>query len=134
MTMGERIKTTRRKRGWSQRELARRARVRQATISELEAGMQTETRTDILRRLAQALGVTMDYLAGMYEEDEPGDDAPAGVVMVGAEAHAGGEWCAASCCTRRSIPHVATLTRAPDNRACHVWHRSAPILLAELCV
>lgn len=84
MTIGERLKALRQKKGWSQRELARRAGVRHATLAELETGVRTETRTDIARRLAKALGVTLDYLAGMYEENDLGDSEPAGVALVGA--------------------------------------------------
>ena len=35
-------------------------------------------------RIAKALGVTLDYLAGMYEDDDQGDGEPAGVAVVGA--------------------------------------------------
>jgi transcriptional regulator with XRE-family HTH domain len=84
MTIGERLKALRQKKGWSQRELARRAGVRHATLVELETGVRTETRTDIARRLAKALGVTLDSLAGMYEENDLGDSEPAGVALVGA--------------------------------------------------
>ena len=76
-TIGARIKTIRQKKSWSQRELARVAGVRQATVAELETGMRTETRTDILRRLAKALGVTADWLIGMYDADEDDDNTPA---------------------------------------------------------
>ena len=84
MTIGERIKALRQKKGWSQRALARLAGVRQATLAELETGMRTETRTDIARRLAKTLGVTVDYLVGTYEDTERGDGEPTGVALVGA--------------------------------------------------
>ncbi len=89
MSIGERLKRERLKKGWSQKKLGELARVRQATIAELETGVQKETRTDIARRLARVLGVTVDYLVGMYEDDEPGDVQPAGVAVVGASVHAG---------------------------------------------
>jgi transcriptional regulator with XRE-family HTH domain len=66
MTLGEKIKAERAKRGWSQHELSRRAKVRQALLSALETGKQADTTSSVLRRLATALGVTMDYLGGMY--------------------------------------------------------------------
>ena len=74
MKIGERIKALRQKKGWSQRELARLAGVRHATLVELETGLRTETRTDIARRLAKTLGVTIDYLVGMYEDED--DEVP----------------------------------------------------------
>ena len=36
------------------------------------------------KRIARALGVSVDYLIGMYEDDEQGDDEPASVALVGA--------------------------------------------------
>ena len=39
-------------------------------ISELEAGKKTDTTGQVLRRLGQTLGVTVDYLVGMYDEME----------------------------------------------------------------
>ena len=50
---------------------------------------QQETSTAFIRRLAKALGVTADGLMGMYEEDDQGDSAPAGVALGGASAPAG---------------------------------------------
>ena len=70
MTIGERIKALRHKKGWSQRELARLAGIRRATLIDLETGASPGTRTDIARRLAKAFGVTLDYLAGMYGDED----------------------------------------------------------------
>ena len=70
MTLGEKLKALRDARGWSQHELARRARVRQALLSELEAGKKADTTGHNLRRLARALHVSVDYLVGMYDEHE----------------------------------------------------------------
>jgi len=66
MTLGEKIKALREARGWSQQELARRAKVRPALLSELEGNKKEDTTGSVLRRLARTLGVTMDYLGGMY--------------------------------------------------------------------
>ena len=74
MPLGKRIKRERERHGWSQSELGRRAEVRQAQISELEAGKRDDASASVLRRLARCLGVSMDYLAGMYEDDEDEDD------------------------------------------------------------
>jgi transcriptional regulator with XRE-family HTH domain len=82
--LGQRIRQARERKGWSQRELARQAQVRQAIISELETGKKTDTIGIILKRLARALGVSVDFLLGTFEDDDQGDDEPAGVVVVGA--------------------------------------------------
>jgi transcriptional regulator with XRE-family HTH domain len=68
MTLGDRIKRERERRGWSQNELARRAQVRQAQLSEVESGKRHDMMASILRRIARTLGVSMDYLAGMYDD------------------------------------------------------------------
>jgi transcriptional regulator with XRE-family HTH domain len=83
MTLGKRIKVIREKRGWSQNELSRRSGVRQALISELESGKKHDTTGVALKRLALTLGVTVDYLVGMYAEDES-ERLPAAEALVGA--------------------------------------------------
>ena len=82
--LGQRIKQARERKGWSQRELARQAGVRHAIISELETGKKTDTIGVILKRLARALGVSVDYLLGTFEDDDQGDGEPASVALVGA--------------------------------------------------
>ena len=66
MTLGEKLKALREARGWTQQELAQRAHVRPALLSELETGKKEDTTGRVLRRLARALHVSVDYLVGMY--------------------------------------------------------------------
>lgn len=80
--LGQRIKQARERKGWSQRELARQAGVRHAIISELETGKKTDTVGTILKRLARALGVSVDHLVGTFEDDGSGNFEPAGVTLV----------------------------------------------------
>ena len=54
MPISTRIRELREARGWSQRELARRARTRQATIHALEAGDRRQI-FELLDRIAAAL-------------------------------------------------------------------------------
>ena len=75
MTLGEKLKAVRRTRGWSQRELARRAHVRHALLSELETDKRGDTTGHNLRRLARALHVSVDYLVGMYDPES--EETPA---------------------------------------------------------
>lgn len=63
------------KRGLSVRQLSRLAEVPHETISRLENSQQHYPSLPVAMRLGKALGVTLDYLAGMYEEDE--DEKPA---------------------------------------------------------
>jgi DNA-binding Xre family transcriptional regulator len=66
--IGERIKQLRVSRRLTQTALAARAGVPQSLISRLEDDTRHNTNTDVLKRLAQALGCTTDYLVGMHEE------------------------------------------------------------------
>jgi transcriptional regulator with XRE-family HTH domain len=70
MHIGERIKDRRRKRGWTQEALAEHSGVPQPMISRLESGDRDNPTTHVLRNLACALGCSMDYLAGIYDEED----------------------------------------------------------------
>jgi transcriptional regulator with XRE-family HTH domain len=69
-TLGERIKALRQKQGLSQGELARRCGISQAAISRLETGSMKDVETAIARRLARALGTSVDYLIGTFEDED----------------------------------------------------------------
>jgi len=69
MTLGDRIKRLRERRDWNQRELARRAQVDHAWIYRLENGERHNISLEAAKRLATALGVSLDVLAGMHEEE-----------------------------------------------------------------
>ena len=69
MDFGDRIKLRREKLRLTQAELAELAGVNQALISRIESKVSAGTSTDILKRLALALGCTADYLIGMYDEE-----------------------------------------------------------------
>lgn len=60
-TLGDRVRTARRKLNWTQQRLAKEAGVSQATISGLESG-RSESSKD-LPKIAAALGRSTDYLA-----------------------------------------------------------------------
>lgn len=68
-TMGSRIKKWRVRRGMSQRQLASAAGVDVSWISRLETGDRLNISLDGAKRICQALGISLDYLAGMYDED-----------------------------------------------------------------
>lgn len=69
MTLGERIKQKRTERGLSQHALARRAAIGNSLISKLESGSVMTVTLPVAKQLAQVLGVSIDYLAGMYEQE-----------------------------------------------------------------
>jgi len=70
MHIGERIQREREKRGWTQQELATKTKIKQPVISRLENQTQHSVSSEALKRLAKTLGVTADYLIGMYEEED----------------------------------------------------------------
>ena len=68
MRVGQRLRQLREMSGWSQGELSRKANVPQAIISRVENGQQYGITLENARRLARALGVTIDLLAGAGDE------------------------------------------------------------------
>lgn len=69
MTIGQRIAQLRNKRQMSQTALAQKAGIPLSTINMLEAGIRSGEgiRVKTARRIASALGVTLDFLCGPYE-------------------------------------------------------------------
>lgn len=63
----ERLRAARDMRGWNQVELAAAAKMPQTSIAHLESGSRKPS-FDTLRRLAEALEVTTDYLLGRTDE------------------------------------------------------------------
>ena len=62
--IGRKIKLLRRTRGFSQDELARRARVTQKSISKIETGVTKNPRGLILKKIGNVFEVSVDYLCG----------------------------------------------------------------------
>lgn len=67
--VGKRIKEAREKLAFNQARLAAEAEITPAAISQIEAGDRLPS-TPILRRLAQALQVSVDFLLGSTNEPE----------------------------------------------------------------
>ena len=70
MSLSERIKALRSKKGWTTNHLAEVSGVPQPTIWRLEKGIIQNPRTNVLQRLARGLEVSVDYL--LRDEGEPG--------------------------------------------------------------
>jgi transcriptional regulator with XRE-family HTH domain len=60
--LGVNVRALRERIGWSQAELSRRSGVPQSAINDLESGKQKELRSDNLKRVAEALEVSVDAL------------------------------------------------------------------------
>jgi len=70
MAFGERLHQFRELAKMSQSELAKRANIPQPIISAVESGRQKSVNLDTARRIARALGVTLDMLAGPEDEED----------------------------------------------------------------
>ena len=72
MLLSEHLRQIRERKGWTQNHLAEVSGVPQPSIWRLENGQILNPKTSLLRKLAEALGVTMDYL--IREEEKPSFD------------------------------------------------------------
>jgi transcriptional regulator with XRE-family HTH domain len=69
-SFGQRLRDLREERGLSPRELARESGVKYETIYRVEHGIHHEPRLRDVVKLARALRVSLDTLAGLYEHPE----------------------------------------------------------------
>ena len=78
--IGDKIALRRKQLGWSQTDLARKIGIAPSRISEFENGIKTDCNLSTAKRLARALGCSIDYLADTWDEEEqaPAEAAPAG--------------------------------------------------------
>lgn len=65
---GKRLAALRRARRWAIQDLADRSGVPYITIYRVERGIHQEPRVGVAAQLARALGVSLDVLAGTYED------------------------------------------------------------------
>jgi transcriptional regulator with XRE-family HTH domain len=70
MTIAERVKQLRRRRGWTQNELAERASIDRTVLSRIESGVTLNPRANELKGLARALGCSIDFLVGLYDDTD----------------------------------------------------------------
>lgn len=73
-SFGQKIVKLRQEKHFSQVELSRAAGVHVATLNHLEHGTRSgeKVAVAIAKRLARTLGVSLDYLVGMYDDDTHG--------------------------------------------------------------
>jgi transcriptional regulator with XRE-family HTH domain len=96
--IGEKIAVRRQQLGWSQTDLAQKIGIAPSRISEFESGLKTDCNLSTAKRLARALGCSIDYLAGTWDEDA--EAPPAQTAPTGAPAPSG---------RRRGRPRKAAL-------------------------
>jgi transcriptional regulator with XRE-family HTH domain len=71
MTFGPRMRKRRLLIGLSQGELSRRTGIPTTRLSEFENGVRTDMTLSTALKLARALGMSLDALAGTWEEEAP---------------------------------------------------------------
>lgn len=69
LALGQRVLAARERCGLTQEKLAWRAKLRVATLSELECGRRPGLRVHALYSLCQVLGLSADVLLGLRRED-----------------------------------------------------------------
>ena len=83
LTIGQRIKIARIRHKMTQVQLAERISLSKTALSQIESGDTADPRMSTLIALADALGVTMDYLAGREEEES--EECPTELALAGSE-------------------------------------------------
>ena len=73
MSLSRKVKALRVTWNMTQKQLADTSHITQATLSRSESGQVKELKSEALKRLAVALGVTVDYLVGATDELTPTD-------------------------------------------------------------
>ena len=63
----DRLRRLREEHGWSQRQFARRCKVSDAQVNKYERG-EVDPSSTYLKRIAEQLGVSTDYLLGMTDD------------------------------------------------------------------
>jgi len=73
---GQRVITARSTRGWTRRELAKRAGLHEQHLANVERGNRYRIEGDTILKLAQALGCSAAYLIGLTNDPTPATNRP----------------------------------------------------------
>ena len=80
MTLGEKVHLLRRRGGLTQRELASQVDITTNYLARLERDEVPDPGSGVVKRLAQRLGVSTDYLLGVGDEES--EQLPAAMATV----------------------------------------------------
>ncbi|MEV2908612.1 helix-turn-helix domain-containing protein [Paenibacillus larvae] len=69
--MSDRIKSLREKKGMTQDELANRLNMNRANISNYERGIITNIPSEVLNKMADLFGTSVDYILGRSDDPSP---------------------------------------------------------------
>lgn len=75
---GDRVRSLREARGWTQTELHHKSHISQAHLSNIENGIVTKIGSGVLFRLSRALRTNMAYITGTGSDPRPRDKAKLG--------------------------------------------------------
>ena len=67
-----RVEQLRKEKGWTKRELSKRAHINETHIFKITTGQRPRVEAETVRKLAKVFGTTTDYLLGMDTEDSDG--------------------------------------------------------------
>ena len=102
--IGEKIAVRRQQLGWSQTDLAQKIGIAPSRISEFESGLKTDCNLSTAKRLARALGCSIDYLAGTWDEEAEAPPAAAAPADAPAAPPARGRVPSAFCPQLSAVP------------------------------
>ncbi len=71
---GKRVALKREERGWTTQDLVKETGISYQSLWRIERGQHKEPGVFTAARIAKALGVSLDYLAGLYANDEESGD------------------------------------------------------------
>ncbi|WP_153944977.1 helix-turn-helix domain-containing protein, partial [Acinetobacter baumannii] len=66
-SIGERVKKLREKRGWTQLDFAKKLGISNSVLSRIENGEKKNVEDYLVKRLAETLEISADYLLGLPE-------------------------------------------------------------------
>jgi transcriptional regulator with XRE-family HTH domain len=78
-SLGKRVEKMRTRRRWELQDLATATGVSYQSLWRIERGQQGEPGAFTLAKIAKALGCSVDYLVGLYEDDPESEGTPAAV-------------------------------------------------------
>jgi XRE family transcriptional regulator, master regulator for biofilm formation len=81
--LGKRLQELRERRGLSITEVAERAGTSYQNIWRIERGAQLDPSIALMRAIARALGVGLDYLSNTFGKDEESELDPTAAAVVG---------------------------------------------------
>lgn len=81
MNIGDRIRSLRERRDWTQKSLAEKVGINHSVFNRIESG-ERKVRSDELSRIAEVLGVSTDFLSGKISEPKKYNDGDMTIKLI----------------------------------------------------